>query len=414
MRSLILLSILSVLGACASTGPRIVVTDTDTVTSVGAVAAAVADADVVALGELHQTPAVHQTHHALLRALYERRPNLVIAMEMFERDVQTVLLQYLNGLIDEDEFRAKARPWPDYARDYRPVIEFAKQKQLMVLAANAPRPLARKAAREGLDAVMGDKNLARTTTAPQDDYWEAFQELMEGHAGMFGPGGMERFYAAQCLKDDTMAESIVDHLKGFEPDNRPLAVLICGRAHSDHGWGTVQRIKERMPGIDVRVLSAETVEDVAGGVYETSNDTAEFVVVAPKPERKPVMVGEVAKRVVDEAAQAAQQQPGQPEAGEAALPTENPEGMRPAFGFMPNYNVDGVGVDRVTEGGPAEAAGIEDGDIIVAVNGKAVPDIETYMEVLDTLIIGRNATVRVRREQAEVDLQVKVGSRGGR
>lgn len=409
MRSLLMLSVLSVLGACASTGSRIVVTGTDTVTSVGEVAAAVADADVVALGELHQTPEVHRTHHALLRALYHRRPNMVIAMEMFERDVQTVLLQYLNGLIDEDEFRAKARPWADYARDYRPVIEFAKEKQLMVLAANAPRPLAQKAAKEGLGAVMGDKNLARTTTAPLDDYWEAFQEMMDGHAGMFGPGGMERYYAAQCLKDDTMAESIADHLKGFEPDNRPLAVLICGRAHSDHGWGTVQRIKERMPGADVRVLSAETVDNLASGIFETSSDTAEFVIVAAKPSRKPMTIGKVAERTMAKAKD-------KPAAGAqgAEEPAENPEGLRPAFGFMPNYNVDGVGVDRVTEGGPAEAAGIEDGDVIVSVNGMAVPDIETYMEVLDTLIIGKNATVRVRRDEAEVDLQVKVGSRAGR
>ena len=150
---------------------------------------------------------------------------------MFERDVQTVLLQYLNGLIDEDEFRAKSRPWPNYARDYRPVIEFAKERQLMVLAANAPRPLASKAAKEGLGAVLGDKDLARTTTAPQDGYWESFQEMMKGHAGMFGEDGMERFYAAQCLKDDTMAESIVDHLEGFDAERRPLAVLILSLIH---------------------------------------------------------------------------------------------------------------------------------------------------------------------------------------
>ena len=111
---------------------------TDEVASVEAVAAEVADADLVALGELHQTPGVHRTHHALLRAIHRRRPDVVIAMEMFERDVQSVLLQYLSGLISEDEFRAKSRPWPNYARDYRPVIEFAKRHKLMVLAANAP------------------------------------------------------------------------------------------------------------------------------------------------------------------------------------------------------------------------------------------------------------------------------------
>ena len=403
-----MLSVLGLLGACAS-GPRIVVTATDTVASIGSVADALADADVVALGELHQTPDVHRTHHELIRALHRRRPDLVIAMEMFERDVQTVLLKYLNGLIDEDEFRAQARPWPHYVRDYRPVIEFAKKHQLMVIAANAPRPLATKAAKEGISAVMGDKNLARSTTAPQDDYWEAFQEMMAGHSGMLGEGGMERYYAAQCLKDDTMAESITDHLQGFEPDNRPLAVLICGKAHSDHGWGTVQRIRQRMPELDVRIVSAETVADAAAGVYETSSDAAQFVIVAPEPQREPVAMP--TRKPIRPA------EPVEPAAGGGdELPTQNPEGLRPAFGFMPDYAGEegGVGVGRVTEGSPAEQAGIEEGDAILAVNGIPTPDIEVYMEVMNTLLIGRTVTVRVRREEAEVDLQVKVGSRPGR
>lgn len=404
MRPNFALCLLGLLGACASTGSRIVVPGSDQPATVDAVAAAVVDADLVALGELHQTPGVHRTHHALLRAMYARRPDMVIAMEMFERDVQTVLLQYLNGLIDEDEFRAKSRPWPNYARDYRPVIEFAKQRGLMVLAANAPRPLATKAAKEGLDAVMGDKHLARTTSAPQDGYWESFQEMMAGHGGMLGDDGMARFYAAQCLKDDTMAESIADHLKGFEPDRRPLAVLICGRAHSDHGWGTVQRVVERLPGIKVRVLSAETVDDPATEVVAADGDVADFVVVAPEPQRDP-MPGMPAAKPASTAS-----------AGGDEGPTKNPEGLRPAFGFMPDYagEDEGVLVGEVFEGRPAFEAGIEQGDRILAINGQPTLDLEEYTEVLDSLIIGRTVTVRVRRETAEVDLQVKVGSRAAR
>lgn len=404
MRSPLLLSLLSLLGACATSGARLVAPGADRPVSVEAVAEAIVDADFVALGELHQTPDVHRTHHALLRAMHARRPNMVIAMEMFERDVQTVLLQYLNGLIDEGEFRAKSRPWPNYARDYRPVIEFAKEHQLMVLAANAPRPLASKAAKEGLGAVLGDKDLARTTTAPQDGYWESFQEMMAGHGGMLGEDGMERFYAAQCLKDDTMAESIVDHLEGFAPERRPLAVLICGRAHSDHGWGTVQRVVERMPGIEVRVLSAQTVDDLGAAVLAADGEVADFFVVAREPEREPVPT--VAQG----------EHKAETETGDEGQPAKNPEGLRPAFGFMPDYGGEdeGVLVGEVFEGRPAFEAGIEEGDRILAINGQPTLDLEEYTEVLDTLLIGKTVTVRVRREAAEVDLQVKVGSRAAR
>jgi uncharacterized iron-regulated protein len=412
MRSIALLVPLAWLASCAS-GPRIIATNNDTVFSVSAVAAAVADADVVALGELHQTPEVHQTHHQLIAAIYSRRPNMVIAMEMFERDVQNVLLQYLNGLIDEGTFRAQSRPWPDYARDYRPVIEFAKKHSIIVLAANAPRPLASKAAKKGLSAVMGDANLARETTAPQDEYWDAFNELMEGHAGMFGPGGMERYYAAQCLKDDTMAETVTDHLtKRYKKGDRPLAVLICGRAHSDHGRGTVQRIKNRMPDLKIRILSAETVDDMGKGMYESPRDVADYVIVAAEH----VSAQAAPKVLAAPKVPATGNKPDVAMADEGDLPTENPEGMRPALGFMPDYagaEVPGVGVGPVREGGPAEAAGIEEGDIIVALKGIPTPDIETYTEVLDEQIIGRTVTVKVRKGDAEVDLQVKIGSRSG-
>ena len=414
MRSFVLFPLLGLLGACASTGgSRIMAPGSDQATSVDAVAAAIVDADLVALGELHQTPGVHRTHHALLRAMHRRRPNMVIAMEMFERDVQTVLLQYLNGLIDEDEFRAKSRPWPNYARDYRPVIEFAKANNLIVLAANAPRPLASKAAKEGIDAVRGDKHLARETSAPKDGYWDSFQEMMAGHGGMLGEDGMERFYAAQCLKDDTMAESIADHLKEMAPENRPLAVLICGRAHSDYGWGTVQRVVERMPGIEVRVLSAGTVDDPVTEIAEASSEVADYVVFAEAPQREPMaMPVAAARKPKDDAASSG----GAEEAGAEPTPTENPEGLRPAFGFMPEYSSegDGVLVGQVFEGRPAFEAGIEQGDRIMAIGGKPTLDLEEYTEVLDTLIIGRTVTVRVRREVAEVDLQVKVGSRAAR
>lgn len=389
MRRSLTFSLLALLGGCAATRPQILAPGSD----LEAVADEIVEADLVALGELHQTPGVHKVHHDLLRAMHRRRPNMVIAMEMFERDIQTVLTHYLEGFIDEDEFLAHSRPWPHYARDYRPVIEFAKQNQLKVLAANAPRPLATKAAQEGLHAVLGNEHLARSTTSPRDDYWDSFQAMMAGHGGMFGADGMARFYAAQCLKDDTMAESIVDHLTSVSADIRPLAVLICGRAHSDHGWGAVQRVVERMPGIEVRVLTAETVEDVATGVVETEDGVADYVVVA-----------EVRPPGSDEARAAAQRA------------AQNPEGLRPAFGFMPDYagKDEGVLVAEVLEGRPAAEAGIQPGDRVVGVNGVETPDLEAYTEVLDTLVIGTSVKVQVRRDGVEVDLDVKVGSRSAR
>lgn len=408
MRSYWLLPVLLFSAACA-TPTYIVATADDTVIGLEEVADDLAEADVVALGELHRTPGVHGVHHELLEALHARRDNLVIAMEMFERDTQTVLLQYLSGLIDEATFLAEARPWPAYARDYRPVIEYAKANGLVVLAANAPKKLASQVAKEGVGAVAGNPDVARETTAPEDEYWEAFLEAMKGHPGA-SPQMMANMYAAQCLKDDTMAESITDFLqKRRAVEDRPLVVLICGRMHSDHGRGTIARIKSRMPDLDVRVLSAETVKDASAGIYSSPRSIGSYVVVAPEPPpQKAVSPGPVAAKA--ETKPAAAPTTDAPAAAAAEIDTEN---LRPALGLMPDYagTENGVLVGSVREGGAAEAAGIEAGDVILAIAGVKVTDVEHYTEVLDAQKIGKTIPVLVRRESAEVELQVKVGSR---
>lgn len=408
MRSLWSLPLLLLPLACA-TPSHLVDTKNDTIVTVAEAADALAAADVVVLGEMHNTPALHEVHLALIRELHERRGrDLVIAMEMFERDVQAKLLMYLSGDLDEARFREDAREWPEYVRDYRPVVQFAKRNSIIVLAANAPRPLAAKVANEGLAAVLGDPNVARTVSAPEDDYWEAFLVAMKGHPGVSAEK-MQRMYQAQCLKDDTMAESIVDYVQR-QRVRRPLVVLICGHMHSDYRRGTVARILSRWPGCDARVLSAEASDEVGAGkgVYRSPRAVGDFVVVVPAATQRED-VAPVA--VVRDAEKAAPPTAGQP----AAKPTAaNPEGLRPALNLMPgDYSGEGKGVlvGAVTAGGSAEKAGIEAGDVIVALGGVEVQGVEHYTELLGKLTIGKSVTVRVRRDDAEVDLPVIVSSR---
>src|SRR5262249_1316101 len=181
-RSSAALLVLGLLAACAAP-PRVVATADGRETTDERLVDSLAAADVVLLGAHHDSPPLHAAHQGLLRSLWQRRGDFVISMEMFERDVQSALSQYLRGDLGEDEFLARARPWPNYASDYRPVIEFARANKLPVVAANAPHALVTKAYKSGTDSVLGSPDLARQTTAPEDDYWQAFQRAMSDHAG---------------------------------------------------------------------------------------------------------------------------------------------------------------------------------------------------------------------------------------
>src|SRR6266550_3454057 len=98
-----------------------------------------ARADAVFVGEQHDDPNTHRLELAIIEGLTRRQAPVVVALEMFERDVQGSVEQYWTGTTTEDAFVSGSRPWPRYATDYRPIVEFAKANHLPILASNVPR-----------------------------------------------------------------------------------------------------------------------------------------------------------------------------------------------------------------------------------------------------------------------------------
>jgi uncharacterized iron-regulated protein len=436
---------LVLLGACAASAPRSRFVDLRSAAehevTPGQVIDDLAAADVVVLGEEHDNEDVHRAYLRIIEGLYKKRSNMVISMEMFERDVQPILTEYVFGTASESAFLAAARPWPNYKTDYRPVVEFAKVHGIPVIAANTPRDLARAVAKGGLEAAKGSPYAAANVATPKDEYWEAFKGAMTEHGSMTADEStVELFYAAQCLKDDTMAESIVERLRKERAD-RPDTILVhlCGRFHSDYRRGTVARILSRDPELRVLVVSAVEVKDPASGTFTADHDIGNFVVVVPEgdekareqlaasigagraaPHKMPGQGGGGAAVLMPRPHNPHEQQPGQERTGPVVLQpvaTEDQgggdEGGRPALGFMPDYNSQDLGlrVESVVPGGGAEAAGIVEGDVIVGVGGRVVEDMAGYMGVLGGLKIGSKVSVLIKRGSDLKKLTIKVGSR---
>jgi putative serine protease PepD len=70
---------------------------------------------------------------------------------------------------------------------------------------------------------------------------------------------------------------------------------------------------------------------------------------------------------------------------------------------------EGVAVVAVTPGGPAAAAGIQPGDVIVAVNGTETPTAQALGTVLADLAPGQTVTVTIMRGGAQQDRTVTLG-----
>ncbi|WP_367915564.1 M20/M25/M40 family metallo-hydrolase [Leadbetterella sp. DM7] len=78
------------------------------------------------------------------------------------------------------------------------------------------------------------------------------------------------------------------------------------------------------------------------------------------------------------------------------------------MGVMPDYSFSGNGlkIDGVSEGRPAEKAGILAGDILLKVGEKEIKDVYGYMEVLNTAEKGQTVTVEVLRKGEVVRLKL--------
>ncbi len=71
----------------------------------------------------------------------------------------------------------------------------------------------------------------------------------------------------------------------------------------------------------------------------------------------------------------------------------------------------GAFVANVIEGGPAEAAGIEQGDVIILFDGKSVPDTRGLVRMVAETSVGRDVEVIVWRDGQQRSVQVNLGQR---
>jgi len=240
---------------------------------------ALAGVDVVFLGEEHNNNVGHTLQLELTEALLERRGTLAVSLEMFERDVQDQINLYLMGAIEEPRFLAHSRPWPNYEEHYRPVVELAREHGLPVIAANCRRALASRVAGEGLNAVAGDAWGAAQVDAWPGPYRDQFMEAMGDHAQQMG-SKIDDFFASQCLKDDTMAESIA-RLLDEAGEDAPMVVHWCGKFHSDHYLGTVERLLARRPDLTVAVVTMVSTKSRGRDLTETEQASADYVWLVP-------------------------------------------------------------------------------------------------------------------------------------
>ncbi len=269
---------------------RIVSSDSGKTLSVKNLAKDLKGYDLIFFGEFHDNAELHKLQRELLPLIMSKR-ELILSFEMFERDVQSEVDAYIEGWTNEEQFLLETRVWQNYESDYKPLIEFAKKYKLGVIAANVPRRFAGQLTRQGmsfLNELEPDERrlLAENITSPKDEYQKAFYDMMNlassaSHGMMTDDLNLERLYQAQCLKDDTMAESIV---RAFMAKPKAQIIHFNGEFHSRSFLGTVSRVKSAMPKLKIAVISPTYDSDRQNATLSPTDKRAgTHIILLPEP-----------------------------------------------------------------------------------------------------------------------------------
>lgn len=236
--------------------------------------------DVVFFGELHNDPIAHWLQRELTMSLHaEKGSALTIAMEMFETDNQLLLDEYLSGRIRETNFEAEAKLWGNYQTDYKPLVTFAKENTLRVIASNVPRRYAAIVSAGGFEALENLEEGSLKYIAPlpivYDPELPSYKRMLTMMGGAMGSHVNENLPKAQALKDVTMAWAIASNYG--EGD---MVLHINGSYHSNHHEGIVWYLKREMPELKIVVINQVVQRNIAT-LEEQHAGSADFVIVVP-------------------------------------------------------------------------------------------------------------------------------------
>lgn len=260
-------------------------THTKQLTTVDKIAAACADANVIFFGEEHNDSAGHYMEASIFKALYgQYRNKLALSMEMFETDCQLVVDEYLAGFISEDRFIKEARAWSNY-KDYKPVVEFAKQNKLIVIAANPPRRYVNMVGRKGMQSLDSLSKAAKRflPRLPYDTatgaYREKFMEFMKG--GSPGTNNSKIFYS-QSLWDAGMANSIYQYWR----KHKDVKIFhMVGRFHCDEKLGTAAQLQNKNSKLKILNISSFSDSSFAKPDWDKFSNLGDYIILTD-PELK--------------------------------------------------------------------------------------------------------------------------------
>lgn len=239
------------------------------------------DTRVVFVGEKHTRYDHHLVQLEVLKHLHQQSPNVVLGVEWFQQPFQQHLDDFIAGDISEKEMLNLTdyfNRWSYNYRLYQPILHYAREQNIPIVALNASHELIGALNESGFDDLSTEMKAQLPGSYDRSDtgYERRLREVYDLHPE-YG-GEFEDFLRSQLTWDESMAERAARYLQQ-NPDARML--ILAGSGHIMFGSGIPNRIKRRL---DVTTFSILVSEDF----LPVSGDIADYLVLSSEQLLEPV------------------------------------------------------------------------------------------------------------------------------
>lgn len=227
------------------------------------------DKRVVHVGELHPNYSDHLIQLAALQSLHQASPNIAIGVEWFQQPFQPWLDAYILGHIDEAELLHQTQYYQRWRVDFRllrPILQYARQHQIRILALNAPAELTRQVSSLGKQSLSLEQlaNLPKIHP-PSPEQQERLTQIFKDKI----PPDREiaDFIFAQRIWDETMAFNAVSFLRQ-NPDHKLL--VFAGNFHLAYQAAIPEDMARQIPQLKNQqvTISSGSFEDYEPGAFD--------------------------------------------------------------------------------------------------------------------------------------------------
>jgi aminopeptidase N len=332
------------------------------------------DTRLLLVGESHTTADFHRVELRVIRILHDAGRNVAIGLEMYPYTEQPSLDRWRDGLLTESGF-VKLSRWYEFWgyqwNYYRDIFLYARDNRIPMFGVNTPRNVVTAVRQKGIDQLSdADKqHVPPHIDIDSGDHLEFFKASFDGDEGMhsqMSDSMLKSMQAAQATWDASMAYNSVKVLKATPRDT--ILVVLVGSGHVAYGVGIEHQARQWFDGKITTLIPVPVQDSDEKPVTAVKASYANFV---------------------------------------WGIPAEREE-LYPSLGISTTDASGGRKIINVEKDSVGARAGLKVDDLIIAVEGVATPDRESWNREIAGKNWGDTAVVTVKRGGVEMKINVEL------